>query len=64
MTYQVQFLRTGSATERSELFESFQQAHTFAAQEVARREIKLTVVAIVEVDGDGNPGRIHELQVF
>jgi hypothetical protein len=64
MTYQVQFLRTGVVTERSELFETFHAAHVFAAQEVARREPKPKVVAVVEIDDDGNPGRVHEIQVL
>lgn len=63
MPYQVQFLRPGVMTERSENFETFHEAQTYAAQQVARREPKPEQIAIVELDGDGNEGQIHEFQV-
>jgi hypothetical protein len=64
MTYQVQFLRTGVMTDRSELFETLQQAEAFADEEVGRRKPGPEVVAIVEIDDDGNQGRIQRLQRF
>ena len=63
MTYQVQFLRSGTA-EKSNLFATFQKAHSYAAQEVARREPKPEKIAIVEIEDDGNEGRVHPFQVF
>ena len=60
--YQVRFLRAGSIPEFSVLFDTFQEAHAYAAREVPKREPK--VVCIVEIEDDGNDGRIHDLQVF
>ena len=64
MSYQVQYLRTGIAIEKSDLFQTFHQAESFAAKQLGRREPKPEVIAIVEIDDDGNQGRIHKLQVF
>jgi hypothetical protein len=60
--YQVQFLRAGFAPELSVLFDTFQDAHSYAAREIPKRVPK--VVSIVEIQDDGNDGRIHDLQVF
>jgi hypothetical protein len=62
MTYQVQFQRTGHWLERSDLFETLQAAHSYAAQNHARYQAE--VVVIVEVDDNGEQGRIHEIQVI
>lgn len=62
MTYQVQFQRTGHWLVRSELFETLQEAHAHAAQHQAAHQPE--VIVIVEVDDEGNQGRIHQIQVF
>lgn len=62
MTYQVQFQRTGIKAWRSDLFETLQAAHAHAAQEQGR--LLPEVIVIVEVDGDGKEGRVHEVQVL
>jgi hypothetical protein len=63
MTYQAQFLRTGQLTARSELFETMQAAHAHVAQKLAGGA-KPEVIAIVEIDDNGDQGRVHEIQVF
>jgi hypothetical protein len=58
MGYQVQFLRENAVPEYSVLFDTFQEAHAYAAREVPKRNPK--VVAIIEIEDDGDGGRIHQ----
>jgi len=60
MTYQVQFLRTDRQMGRSELFETFQQAHAHAARQQA--QFQPEVIAIVEIDDNGEQGVVHEVR--
>jgi hypothetical protein len=61
MGYKVLFLSAKLVPERSGIFETIQEAHAFAAQQAPIK--KPNVIAILEIDADGNDGRVHALQV-